>query len=163
MAELSRLDPASEGALEAQRRWIQERARHPRFAGQLEPADARGFARNPSCGDTVAVSLRFSRPPDQVQAIRCAVRGCVLCSVSADLMAELVSRQTPGVIAAMVSGVSALLRGQQPEPAVAARLAPMAILARLPARARCVLLPWQALLQALELEQGRDGESAASG
>jgi len=124
MAELSRLDPASEGALEAQRRWIQERARHPRFAGQLEPADARGFARNPSCGDTVAVSLRFSTPPDQVQAIRCAVRGCVLCSVSADLMA---------------------------------------ILARLPARARCVLLTWQALLQALELEQGRDGESAASG
>jgi nitrogen fixation NifU-like protein len=136
------------------RQLIVERARRPRHGGVLEPADASATAHNSSCGDRVTLTLRFS--PDQrlLQTVCCSTRGCVLCTASADLMAEVVSGCTPAQALGLGKGFVALLKGESSEPAADPALAPLRPLAGLPARARCALLPWQALAEALALDLG---------
>ena len=136
------------------RQLIVERARRPRHGGVLEPADATATAHNPSCGDRVTLTLRLSPDRQQLEAVRCLTRGCVLCTASADLMAEVVSGRTPAQALELGQGFVALLQGAASAAAADPALAQLRPLAGLPARARCALLPWQALAEALALDCG---------
>lgn len=136
---------------ERNRRSIIERARRPHFSGVLEPADAIGTAHNPSCGDRVTVTLRLTDSLERLAQVRCSTRGCVLCTASADLMAEVISNQTTERVLTLGHGFVALLKDELPPDQDDQALTPLHVLAGLPARARCALLPWQALSKALNL------------
>lgn len=138
-------------ARERDRQLIVERARRPRFSGVLEPADAIATADNPSCGDRVSLTLRFSADGQRLEVVRCATRGCVLCNASADLMAEVVSGLTADEALERGRDFVGLLQGQVGSGPAACdpALAPLQPLMGVRARARCALLPWQALAKAL--------------
>jgi nitrogen fixation protein NifU and related proteins len=134
------------------RQLIVDRARRPRHGGVLEPADATASAHNPSCGDLVTLTLRLSSDLQLLETVCCSTRGCVLCTASADLMAEVVSGRTSAQALGLGKGFVSLLKGEPSEAAADPALAALRPLAGLPARARCALLPWQALAEALELD-----------
>lgn len=138
-------------ARERDRQVIVERARRPRFSGVLEPADAAATADNPSCGDRVSLTLRFSADRQRLDGVRCATRGCVLCTASADLMAEVVSGLSQDAALERGRDFVGLLQGQVGSGPAACdpALAPLQPLMGAKARARCALLPWQALAKAL--------------
>jgi len=143
------VDQRSRDRQQRDRQLIADRVRHLRFGGALDPADATATAHNPSCGDQVRVTVLFGADHQQLAQVRCQTRGCVLCTVSADWMAEVVSGQTPSRALELGRGFVAMLQGEiEPDQAEVA-LTLMRPLAGLLARSRCALLPWQALSQAL--------------
>jgi nitrogen fixation NifU-like protein len=120
-------------------------------AGRLEPADASGSAHNPACGDRVTVTLRLER--DQIAHLAHDTQACVLTQAAAALLAQQAAGQTAAAIAALADRVRAMLTEKMPPPpgfetfdGVAAH----------PGRHVCVLLPFEAVLKALEeAEPGR--------
>ena len=101
-------------SLEMQKRaqqLIVERARRLRHSGLLEPADATATAENPSCGDRVLLSLRLCPASQHLAAVNCATRGCVLCTASADLMAEVLHGRTSHQALELGKAFVALLSG----------------------------------------------------
>lgn len=146
---MTRFDQASAGDRQRDRQFIIDRVRSLRFGGVLEPADATGKAHNPSCGDHVTVTVRYSADGQHLEHVRCHTRGCVLCTASADLMAEVVAGHPPARALELGRGFVGLLQGEIAPDQAEAALAPVRPLAGLLARGRCALLPWQALSLAL--------------
>lgn len=127
---------------------ILEHARHPRGQGALVPADADHEELNRLCGDEAHVYLRAE--PGATVAIGFTSRGCALCRASASIMVELLTGKPKATVAAaatvFLASYETLTQG---EPAVPAGTEPLYELRAFPTRARCVLLPWQALDAAL--------------
>lgn len=121
-----------------------EHARAPRGSVPLREASATGRATNPLCGDEVELALRIE--DGRVRAVSHRERGCVVVTVSASLLAELLVDRTADEIAALAEALRAALTGRAPLPPVFAALAPVRLL---PSRHRCALLPWEALRGAL--------------
>jgi nitrogen fixation NifU-like protein len=97
----------------------------------------------------VTLTLRLSSDQRLLAAVGCDTRGCVLCTASADLMAEVICGRTPAEALALGQAFVALLQAAPDAASTEPALDPLRPLAGLPARARCALLPWQALAQAL--------------
>ena len=146
-------------SLEMQKRaqqLIVERARRLRHSGLLELADAAATAENPSCGDRVLLSLRLCPASQYLEAVNCATRGCVLCTASADLMAEVLHGRTSHHALELGKAIVALLSGATEPSSQDPALECLRPLAGMPVRARCILLPWRALEEALGQIQAAD-------
>lgn len=130
------------------RQQVLEHGRQPRLAGRLDGAAQRAQASNALCGDRVAVSLRVDGQ-GRVVELRHDSQACLLCLASASLMAQHV----PGLDAAgVVRARDALHASLRNEAAtgIGEAFAALAGAAPYPSRHRCVLLPWEALLAALD-------------
>lgn len=139
---------SADAAAALYRQQVLDHGRQPVHAGRLDGPARRAQASNALCGDRVAVSLRLDRL-GRITDIRHDSQACLLCLASASLMAQHV----PGLDAAMlVSDRDALRASLRNEAgtAVAGHFAALAGVAPYPSRHRCVLLPWEALLAALE-------------
>jgi nitrogen fixation NifU-like protein len=128
---------------------VLEHAREPRHATPLPPPCLRAEARNLLCGDSIAISLKLDAH-GRIAAIGHASEGCVLCVASASLMCEHVLGGDRAAATLAHATLLPLLRGDaQDDAAALGDLAALAGVAAYPSRRRCVLLPWEALLQAL--------------
>ena len=121
--------------------------------GRLAAPDASATVDNPLCGDRVTIDIRWDDPGgrDRVLEIGQVVRGCVLCEAAASVIVAA----GPGVSAADLRAASDRVRGMLedggPPPEGAWRKAEMFLPVRAhPSRHDCVLLPFQALLEALD-------------
>ena len=146
---MSRLSVETAGAAAAlYRRQVLEHGRQPRGAGRLAGPARRALANNALCGDRVAVSLRLDGA-GRVGEIRHDSEGCLLCLASASLMAGRVAGLDAAGVAREREALLTLLR----DPGAggdAGELAALSGAAPYPSRHRCVLLPWEALLDALQ-------------
>ena len=124
-------------------------AREPRHAAPLPPPCLRAEARNLLCGDSIGISLKLDTH-GRIAAIGHASEGCVLCVASASLMCEHVLGSDRAAVTLAHAALQPLLQGDaQGSDAALGDLAALAGVAAYPSRRRCVLLPWEALLQAL--------------
>jgi len=115
-------------------------------AGRLPAPDASATAANPACGDTVTIDLALRG--DVVAALAHDTRACILTQASAAILgAEAPGLDRPA-LAALEDGVRAMLKDGAPPPLEA--YAAFDGAAALPGRHVCVLLPFQALREALE-------------
>lgn len=135
---------------------IMQRAREPRHAGIVQPADAAAEGSNPFCGDSVRVSLALSPQGRPTQVLH-QTRGCAICTASADLMAEAVQQLDPGAIRSLFERFDAMLQGKSAGsgPPRLGLLDAFENLYEYRSRIRCATLPWAALLDALESERTR--------
>ena len=132
---------------------IMRLAREATGAGQLDSPGASVELDNPLCGDRVAVEVRVDA--GRLVALAHRVRGCVLCQAAASYL----GRAAPGCDAAALTvgraQLAALLAKGAPIPAGrwegASVFAPVA---QAKSRHRCVLLPFEALAEALERGKG---------
>jgi NifU-like protein involved in Fe-S cluster formation len=117
-------------------------------AGRLEAPDGRAERDNPLCGDEVAFDVRLGG--DRIAALAHRVRGCVLCQAAASVLGSAGIGRTAAELATAQAAVVAMLEagGAVPgEPWTA--MAAFQPVRAVPSRHRCVLLPFEALAEAV--------------
>ena len=117
-------------------------------AGRLQMFDAEGSAHNPACGDRVAVTLRLDGNRRIIE-IGHEISACVLAQASASLLGAHLEGADAAMVQRLRLEVGAMLRdGDVPPPPFAGY---SALKGAAPYRNRhtCVLLPIDAVLDAL--------------
>jgi nitrogen fixation NifU-like protein len=123
-------------------------ARAARGAGRLGDAGGTGSRENPLCGDRVAVDVRLGG--GRVAAFAQRTRGCLLCEAAASLLGGAVPGRTPAEVVEARAVLSAMLREGAPAPGGPfAELAVFSPVREARSRHECVLLPFDALIDAL--------------
>ena len=128
---------------------ILELAKRARQASRLEAPDASATVDNPLCGDRVTLDLKLA--DGRVREVGHRVRGCLLCQAAAVAIAERAPGETPDALREVAGALGdAIARA----PDAAGRLWPeLAVFAPVHAhksRHECVLLPFDALVRALD-------------
>jgi len=129
------------------RQQVLEHGRQPRQAGRLDGPARRAQASNTLCGDRVAVSLRLD-DRGRIHELRHESQACLLCLASASLMAQHVAGLDLAGVVHRRDALGASLRDENGA-AIEGKFAALAGVAPYPSRPRCVLLPWEALLDAM--------------
>jgi NifU-like protein involved in Fe-S cluster formation len=125
-------------------------------AGRLSVPCATGTAFNPACGDKVTIDV--AADGGRIAAIAHDTKACVLTQASAAILGAEISGLTRDEVSALHKAVSAMLSGAKPPPAPFDIFSVFDGVARHRNRHRCVLLPIEAVLSALDaLEQGEVG------
>ena len=133
-------------------------------AGGLEPSDASAVADNPLCGDRVTMDVTLAG--GAVTGVGHKVRGCVLCQASASAIGTHAPGQTPTALREVRAAVEAMLNGGPsgsgpsgpgsagpgpgPAPPWTEDMEAFQPVAAHKSRHQCVLLPFDALLDAVE-------------
>jgi nitrogen fixation protein NifU and related proteins len=129
------------------RREILRLAANATGAGPLAQADASATVHNPACGDRVTVELALE--DGRISALGHTTQACVLTQASAALLAGSAPGQDRAELEALAGSVRAFLAGG-PAPEGYGVFDGMAAHS---GRHRCVLLPLEAALKALESAQ----------
>ncbi|MDA1133175.1 MAG: iron-sulfur cluster assembly scaffold protein [Proteobacteria bacterium] len=117
-------------------------------AGKLESPDATVTVDNPLCGDRVTIDIAVK--DGTITALAHNVKGCVLCQAAAAVLGAHAVGETPAAVGAVRDAVRAMLEqggnldGQWPE------LSSFRPVAAHKSRHNCVLLPFQAVLDAAD-------------
>jgi len=115
-------------------------------AGHLPIPQARATASNPACGDTVTMELTMDG--GRIAALAHDTHACILTQASAAILATAAPGLDAAALARLEEGVRAMLKQGAPPPLPPYHAFDGA--AAIPGRHVCVLLPFQALRQALE-------------
>ena len=117
-------------------------------AGRLEEPDGRAERDNPLCGDEVAFEVKVRG--GRVAALAHRVRGCVLCQAAASVLGSAGVGRTADELAAARAALVAMLEAGGPAPGGPwAALAAFEPVRGARSRHRCVLLPFEALAEAV--------------
>ncbi len=120
-------------------------ARSREGAGSLDEPRLRVTRDNPLCGDRITLDVRFE--DGRIAAIAHRTRGCLLTEAAAALVARLAPGATPEEAAALREALAGLLAGRDDGP-VPDDLEVFAPVAAVKSRHECVLLPFDALVEA---------------
>ena len=128
---------------------ILELAKKARHASRLEAPQASVTVDNPLCGDRVTLDLNLA--DGRVREVGHRVRGCLLCQAAAAAIGERAPGETPAALRTVARDLRDALAG----PPGAARMPWPELAAFAPVHAHksrheCVLLPFEALTQALD-------------
>jgi NifU-like protein involved in Fe-S cluster formation len=117
-------------------------------AGRLDPFDAEGRAHNPTCGDRVGVTLRLGSD-GRIAAMAHETTACVLAQASASILGAYLSGADTADVQRLRSQVAGMLGEGEPPPLPFADYAALKGAATYRNRHTCVLLPIDAVLDAL--------------
>jgi len=137
---------------------ILELARKARHAVRLEAPQASVTLDNPLCGDRITLDLSLG--DGRVGAIGHKVRGCLLCQAAAAAIAERAPGRTPEELRAVAQELGEAI-AHAPE-AAGRRWPELAAFAPVhphKSRHECVMLPFEALSQALDRAESDDRDS----
>ncbi len=128
---------------------ILEHNRAPHNFGRLSSATHRGVGRNVSCGDQVMIAVELSA---RGHVLACCFDGesCAICTASASMLSELAVGKDLAALSRMHDQFAQLLQGDPGASSVLGELAVFSELEKHPSRRRCALLPFVALIDALQ-------------
>ena len=130
---------------------ISDHFRRPRNRGALDGQAVTGRADNPACGDVVRVWASVS--DGKIVQATFDGSGCLLSLAAASMVTVLVRGKTPEAVAGLRS---ALAQSLQPDgqdlPPEFGDLRALEGVRRFPSRARCAVLAFDALVEALALD-----------
>lgn len=118
-------------------------------AGRLTVPCCTGSAHNPVCGDRVTVDVAIEG--GRITAIAHDTKACVLTQASASIMGGEITGLTRTEVAGLHAAVSAMLAGASPPAAPFDVYSAFDGVAEHRNRHKCVLLPIEAVLAALEV------------
>ena len=128
---------------------ILELAKRARQASRLEAPDASATVDNPLCGDRVTLDLRLAN--GRVWEVGHRVRGCLLCQAAAVAIAERAPGKTPDALREVAGALGdAIARAPEAAGRFWPKLAVFAPVHAHKSRHECVLLPFEALVHALD-------------
>jgi nitrogen fixation NifU-like protein len=128
---------------------ILELARKARQASRLEAPQASVTVDNPLCGDRVTLDLSLA--DGRVREVGYRVRGCLLCQAAAVAIGERAPGETPAALRIVARDLSeAITRAPEAAGRAWPELAAFAPVHAHKSRHECVLLPFQALMEALD-------------
>jgi nitrogen fixation protein NifU and related proteins len=126
---------------------ILDHCKHPRNFGEMEQPSCTARGHNPLCGDQLQLFLRTEG--GVIREARFTGSGCCISKASASLLTEIVKDRNRAEVQGLFDRVHELVttgRGG----ADMGKLAVFAGVYRFPARVKCAILPWHAVLAALE-------------
>lgn len=126
---------------------ILDHCRQPRNFHELPGATATAEGRNPLCGDQLRLFL--NREGDVIQDISFVGSGCCISKASASLLTQACKGRTKAEVKALFDQVHAMVTTGQTAGDVG-KLAVFAGVHKYPARVKCAILAWHAVLAALE-------------
>lgn len=129
---------------------ILERYKKPRNRGTTTPIDRYQKGHNPSCGDTIELTLHLDETGDRIEEVRFEGEGCAIAMASADLMADAVRGKTTEEALAMVQRFQSMMKGEAEFPNELRKLNVMQGVAQFPVRIKCANLSWHTVKAALE-------------
>ena len=129
---------------------ILERYKKPRHRGKTDPIDRYQKGHNPSCGDTIELTVKLSEEGDRVEEVKFEGEGCAISMASVDLMAEAIRGRTTDEVLGMVQRFQAMMKGDDEFPKEQRKLNVMQGVAQFPVRIKCANLCWHTLKAAIE-------------
>lgn len=131
---------------------ILERYKKPRNRGKTDPVSRFQKGHNPSCGDTIELTLKLNPEGDRIEDVKFEGEGCAIAMASADLMADALKGKATHEALEMVQKFQAMMRGEAEFPQELRKLNVMQGVAQFPVRIKCANLSWHTLKAALELQ-----------
>ena len=131
---------------------ILDHSKSPRNFRKLEGANRTAEGHNPICGDNVTMFLNMDG--DVIKDISFQGSGCAISKASASILTDAVKGKTKAQVKAMFEQVHDLLTTGNQDANAPGKLAVFAGVHKFPARVKCAILPWHAVISAL------DGQSA---
>ena len=126
---------------------ILDHCRKPRNFRELEAPTCSAQGHNPLCGDQLQLFLRMEG--DVIREISFLGSGCCISKASASLLTEGVKGHTQAEVKALFDKVHDMVMTGRTHEDVG-KLAAFAGVHKFPARVKCAILPWHALLAAFE-------------
>ena len=136
---------------------ILEHYKKPRHRGKTEPAHRLQRGHNPSCGDTIELTLRLNDAGDRIEDVKFEGEGCAIAMASADLMADALRGRGVAEALEMVQRFQGMMKGEAEFPKELRKLNVMQGVSQFPVRIKCATLTWHTLKAALE--SSGDGDS----
>jgi len=117
--------------------------------GRLDPPASSAQSKNPFCGDEIDVDIALNGA--DLTAVGYEARACSLCVASAELLSAWVDEAPRGTddISALAHAIRETLKGEN----APAGFEALASVAPFRARHKCVTLPFEAALKAIEEEK----------
>ncbi len=129
---------------------ILEHYKKPRHKGKTDPVHRHQRGHNPSCGDTIELTVQLNDTGDRIEDVKFEGEGCAIAMASADLMAGALRGKEVGEALSMVQRFQSMMKGQDEFPKELRKLNVMAGVAQFPVRIKCANLTWHTLKAALE-------------
>lgn len=129
---------------------ILEHAQKPRHRGTTNLIHLSSEKNNPSCGDSVQLTVQFNATGDTITDIKFQGKGCAVSIASADLMAELLIGKTIAEALLIIQDFFNLIQGNYQFNFPLQKLNVFSTLAQFPIRMKCALLSWSTLESALK-------------
>jgi nitrogen fixation NifU-like protein len=127
---------------------ILDHSKSPRNFRLLEGANRTAQGHNPLCGDNVTLFLRMDG--EVVQDITFQGSGCAISKASASLMTDSLKGRTRAEVKALFERIHNLVMTGNTEGGDLGKLAVFAGVHKFPARVKCAILPWHAVIAAME-------------
>lgn len=131
-------------------------AREAEGAGRLDHADASVTVDNPLCGDRITLDVAMDE--DRVAHVGHKVRGCLLCQAAAAVIGRHAVGLGAEALRATVADMRKILGGGAPSDHAWLELELFRPVASYKSRHECVLLPFDALNEALDQIAARKRE-----
>ena len=129
---------------------ILERYKKPRHRGTTDPVDRRQRGHNPSCGDTIELTVQLDATGDRIETVKFEGEGCAIAMASADLMAGALLGKSVDEALEMVQRFQNMMKGEAEFPKEQRKLNVMQGVSQFPVRIKCANLTWHTLKAALE-------------
>jgi nitrogen fixation NifU-like protein len=126
---------------------ILDHCKHPRNFRELAQATCTAQGHNPLCGDQLKLFVQTDG--EVVRDVSFVGSGCCISKASASLLTESVKGRTRSEIRTLFEHVHAMVTTGERLDSLG-KLAVFAGVHKFPARVKCAILPWHALLAALE-------------
>ncbi|MCA9903414.1 MAG: SUF system NifU family Fe-S cluster assembly protein [Anaerolineae bacterium] len=127
---------------------ILDHARSPQNFGALEQATAHSHRENISCGDTIDLYLLVEN--DQIVDVRFEGQGCALSTASASMMTDVIKGKSLSEVQQLTDHFRAYISGEADALDEALEdFEAFQGVRQLPARVKCVTLPWVTLADLL--------------
>ena len=128
---------------------ILDHCKKPRHFHELPAATCSAQGHNPLCGDQLKLFLILDG--DRIREASFVGSGCCISKASASLLTEAVTGKTRAEVQAMFESVHGMVMTGQVQGDVG-KLAVFAGVYKFPARVKCAILAWHALMAALKGE-----------
>ncbi|MGD0538170.1 MAG: Fe-S cluster assembly sulfur transfer protein SufU [Verrucomicrobiota bacterium] len=130
---------------------ILDHSRTPRNFGPLATANRVAQGRNPLCGDNITLYVQMDG--DVVKDIHFQGSGCAISKASASILTEALKGRTRAEVKALFEQIHKMVTtGEVPAEGLG-KLAVFAGVHKFPARVKCAILPWHALMAAVDGRQ----------
>ena len=130
---------------------ILEHYKKPQHRGKTNPIDRYQKGHNPSCGDTIELTLQLDASNERVTDVKFEGEGCAIALASVDLMAGAVVGKTIDQALELVGIFQGMMKGEAEFPKEQRKLNVMKGVAQFPVRIKCANLGWHTLKAALQM------------
>lgn len=129
---------------------ILEHYKKPRHKGKTSPVHRQQRGHNPSCGDTIELTVQLNDAGDTIEDVKFEGEGCAIAMASADLMADALRGKPVSEALSMVQRFQSMMKGEDEFPKELRKLNVMQGVSQFPVRIKCANLTWHTLKAALE-------------